>query len=551
MESIRPQVQDFAREIKTTLIDPSSSGPSQTFTFRGRECVAWRSGETIEIRTSRQGYADNRCDRTLQGHSYTVSSVAMSPDGQYIVSGSEDRTIKVWSLRTGECVRTLSGSSGNVSSVAVTPDSQYIVSSGLDKDIRIWSMQTGECVRTLHGDSEFGYRVVVSPDGRHIVSCSVDSIFKSSIKVWCVQTGECVRTLYEGHEDVYCVAVSPDDQHVASGSGEDSVKVWSMRTGEHVHRLQWHLDRVYSVAMSPDGQYVVSGSRDRSVKVWSLQNGQCVHTLEGHSKVVSSVCVSPDGQHVLSGSVDCTIKVWSMQTGQCIRTLQGHSKGVTSVIMSPNGHRIVSGSVDWSIKVWSMRGGQCMASFERKDDGPFTLSVAQWHDGTEIGTIEDDGHHHILYVASKFTRSNVGSDHSALCQELLQSGRRTGIVDRIDGTTPLLSILTILDKVDLLRSVLSDVKAQCDGGTIPSEIMDARGGYRVQGSGRAVYERPTALHYALMLGRSQCAQTLLEHGASIDACQTLEMPNSQLLSIAAPVRKHCDQILDEMLSEAR
>ena len=164
--------------------------------------------------------------KTLKGHRSSVLSVAITPDGQYIVSGSDDKTIKIWDINTGECLKILEGHTDSVRSVAIIPDGQSIVSSGGDSTIKIWDISTGECLKTLEGHTEFVRTVAITPDGQSIVSGGDDAI----INIWNINTGECLKTL-EGHTGwVWSVAITPDGQSIVSGSGSDdkTIKIWGI-----------------------------------------------------------------------------------------------------------------------------------------------------------------------------------------------------------------------------------------------------------------------------------------------------------------------------------
>jgi serine/threonine protein kinase len=118
-------------------------------------------------------------DKTLTGHSGQVYSLAYSPDGRYLASGSKDRTIKIWEVATGKELRTLTGHSGVVLSVAYSPDGRYLASGSQDKTIKIWEVATGK-VRTLTGHYMTFWSVAYSPDGRYLASGSADK----TIKIW-------------------------------------------------------------------------------------------------------------------------------------------------------------------------------------------------------------------------------------------------------------------------------------------------------------------------------------------------------------------------------
>ena len=295
--------------------------------------------------------------RLFGGHASNVSSVAVSPDGRYIVSGSWDKTLRVWELETGRCLHTLQeGHWGEVLSVAVSPDGRHIVSSGkYEKTLRVWELGTGRFLHTLEGLTGSIKSVAVSPDGRYIVSASEDK----TLRVWDFGTCRCLHTLQGYTDDVTSVAVSPDGRYIVQPREDKTLRVrdlrvWELETGRCIHTLQGHADRVCSVAVSPDGRHIVSGSEDKTLRVWDLVTGKCITTLPGHTGGVESVAVSPDGRHIVSGSYDKTLRVWDLVTGKCITTLPGHTDGVESVAVSPDGRHIVSGSFDKTMRVWEL-----------------------------------------------------------------------------------------------------------------------------------------------------------------------------------------------------
>jgi WD40 repeat protein len=287
--------------------------------------------------------------QTLTGHSNWVWSVAYSPDGQTLASGSLDNTIKLWNVNTGNLLQTLKGHSELVNSVAYSPDGQTVASGSLDKTIKLWNINTGNLLQTLEGY----YIVAYSPDGQTLALASGSD--DKTIKLWDVNTGNLLQTLKGHSELVNSVAYSPDGQTLASGNNDKTIKLWNVNTGNLLQTLEGHSNSVLSVAYSPDGQTVASGSRDSTIKLWNVKTGKLLQTFTDHSDFVTSVAYSPDGQTVASGSRDSTIKLWNVKTGKLLQTFKGHSSWVYSVAYSPDGQTVASGSLDNTIKIWRLK----------------------------------------------------------------------------------------------------------------------------------------------------------------------------------------------------
>jgi WD40 repeat protein len=255
--------------------------------------------------------------RTLQGHTSWVVSVAWSPDGSFIASGSGDGTVKLWDVRTGQLLRTLQGHTSWVWSVAWSPDGSFIASGSYDHTVKLWDVRTGQLMRTLQGHTNWLRSVAWSPDGTLLASGSSDY----TMKLWDVRTGQLMRTL-ESPKEVWSVAWSPDGTLLAGGSGDCTIRLWDIGTGQLLRTLQGHTGWVWSVAWSPDGTLLASASFDQTVRLWDVTAGRVLKTLRGHTDWVRSVTFNPDGQTLASGSTDETIKLWDVNTAECIKTLR-------------------------------------------------------------------------------------------------------------------------------------------------------------------------------------------------------------------------------------
>ncbi|KAJ7439030.1 WD40 repeat-like protein [Mycena galericulata] len=283
-----------------------------------------------------------------------VTSLAFSPDGQHIASGSADSIIRMWDAATGVMVvGPFSGHTDSAKSIAFSPGGQYLASGSDDNTICMWDVATGMMVAgPFTGHTDCVTSIAFSPDGRHIASGSYDS----TIHVLDAATGERVVGPFNGHKmGVNSIAFSADGKHIASGSADHTICVWNATTGVMVMGpFKGHTGKVRSIAFSPDGQCIASGSADSTIRMWDAGTGiMVVGPFSGHTDSVNSIAFSPDGQHIASGSDDHTVRMWNAATGVMVAgPFNGHIRPVRSIAFSPDGLHIASGSDDRTIRVW-------------------------------------------------------------------------------------------------------------------------------------------------------------------------------------------------------
>ncbi|KZP22853.1 WD40 repeat-like protein, partial [Athelia psychrophila] len=301
--------------------------------------------------------------QVFEGHSGSVNSVAFSPDGQCIASGSSDNTIRIWDAKTGSLLaEPFEGHTDYVFSVAFSPDSQRVASGSRDKTIRVWDAQTGALIAgPFKGHTGYVHSVAFSPDSQRIASGSEDK----TVRIWDAKTGSLIAGPFEGHTNcIFSVAFSLDSQRVASGSQDRTIRIWNAQTGALIAGpFEGHTDYVRSVVFSPDSQRIASGSEDKTIRVWDVKTGTLIASpFEGHTDYVFSVAFSPDSQRVASGSRDKTVRIWDAQTGTLIAgPFKGHTDYVHSVAFSPDSQRIALGSEDKTIRICDVKTGILLA----------------------------------------------------------------------------------------------------------------------------------------------------------------------------------------------
>jgi len=327
------------------------------------------------------------CTKTLTGHQGPICcliQIKWEKNLCTFVSGSSDKSIKVWNAESGVCLKTLLGHTHWVyylCQLRWKKDQCTLISGSRDMTLKMWNIDQGVCLKSINAHNNLISGLVqvknympIDPENilsentsnnnysnsALIATCSWDR----TIKLWNLEDSSMVKSL-KGHKDsVRCITQmkwKKDSSTILSGASDKTIKIWDVFTGDCKLTLTGHSDSVYHlefIKWSKDDTTIASASYDKTLKLWDIANGVCLRTFQGHTHYVNNVTqLKWDGDEnvFVSCSFDKSIRIWNIENGKIMKCLKGHSEyvmGLCQLITNKDYITLISGSGDNSIKIW-------------------------------------------------------------------------------------------------------------------------------------------------------------------------------------------------------
>lgn len=293
------------------------------------------------------------CKHRVHAHEGGCASILFEHNSSRLISGGQDRAIKVWETSTGSSSRTLYGCLGSVLDLSITHDNKSVIAASSSNNLFVWDINSGRVRHTLTGHTDKVCAVDVSKiSSRNVVSAAYDR----TIKVWDLQKGYCVNTLIF-HSNCNALSFSMDGLTICSGHVDGNLRLWDIQSGKLLSEVAAHSQAVTSISLSRNGNVVLTSGRDNLHNLFDMRSLEVCGTLRASGNRVASnwsrSCISPDDNYVAAGSADGSIYIWSISKADIVSTLKEHTAPVLSCTWSGLGKPLASADKNGVVCTWT------------------------------------------------------------------------------------------------------------------------------------------------------------------------------------------------------
>ncbi|QFS49754.1 WD40 repeat domain-containing protein [Nostoc sphaeroides] len=342
-----------------------------------------------EIQSSQSKPVFWKYRHTFRGHRDSINAVAITSDSKTLISVSDDKTIKVWSLNPPKLLSTLAKQENELLCVAIAPDNQTLISGDNDGNIQIGNLQTGNLATLPKIHEKLIHTIAISPDGKIFATGSADK----TIQIWNINPLKRLYLTPKQEAEINVVSIALDNQTLISGDKQGTIKIWNLLTGELLNTLpNVHEKSVNCLALSQDGEMFATGSADKIIKIWNLQTGHLIQTLnqeggtqeEGNTPI-NAIAFSPNSQILISGSKGKSVsKSSKFKFGHLLEN------PAIKVFRRSGGKDRTKASFGGSLRIWNIKTGTLLEYKKRVHASPIN-SLAISSDGQLLVTASKGG----------------------------------------------------------------------------------------------------------------------------------------------------------------
>ncbi|MDR1484313.1 MAG: protein kinase [Planctomycetaceae bacterium] len=304
----------------------------------------------IARHTRRKSLAGAICSSIFKGHLDTISTVAISANGNIAASAGRDAEIKIWNILEQRCICELSGHSDWVRSISMTRDSRFLVSGSWDGTVRVWNIASGKCARMTDEKIKSITKIAINPQGRTVAIATA----QGRVIFWDVLTSSVKGSFIAGSGSINSVMFSCNGEYLVTGSEDGKVLLWRVGVDVPECELSVHKSAVTDVAISADLGRVISADRDGNVVIYNLFEGVREGVVSGHLSEVTGLVFLLDGRFFISCSRDAKVRISSVGGDNLVSSEVEHLAPVFSMAVDMCGSRFVTGSDDAVVRVWSL-----------------------------------------------------------------------------------------------------------------------------------------------------------------------------------------------------